>query len=352
MREEGAEAFFFRYDQIAALLPPIRFFGMSTSPNFDRRAFLTRTTHALMASGVAGLLANRYAENVFADSAKGTSSGSHSDFPIAIFTKVFQTHTFAELSDAVAVVGADGVEATIRSKGHIDPEQADTLIPEFVEALAKNQKKLLIAATGINEADKPSEKLLKVLRDNGVRYYRMGYYRYEKSKRGTSKLQEVREAAAKAKDLAAMNRELGVVGLYQNHYGKDYVGSLIWDLAILFEGIDRQDMGVALDLRHLHAEISGSYQTAVDVIRPHLRSIFLKDTRRDPLNGNTLTDVPLGEGLVSRDLFRDALQSITPAPISLHVEYFGQNAIPTDKIQPVVDAYRRDLTTLRGWIAS
>jgi len=318
---------------------------------FDRRTLLTKTTQAAIASGVAGFLANSSLQLAMAEPAKKVASGGGSDYPIAIFTKVFQTHTFAELSDAVAVVGADGVEATIRSKGHIESEQAADLIPQMVEALAKNEKRLLIAATGINQADKPSERLLTVLRDNGVRHYRMGYYRYEKSNRSGSMLQEVRNAAAQAKDLAAMNRELGVVGLYQNHYGKNYVGSLIWDLAILLEGIDRQDMGIALDLRHLRAEISGSYQTAVDVVRPHLRSIYLKDTRRDATNGDSLGDVPLGEGMVNRELFRDVFQSISPVPLSLHVEYFGQNAIPVGKIQPVVDAYRRDLVTLRSWIA-
>ncbi len=325
-------------------------------PTFDRRTLLAATTRAAFASGVAGLLVKSPALVAMAESAKMFTAEGDLKHPIAIFTKVFQSHNFAELSDAIATIGADGVEATIRSKGHVDPEQADTLIPQLVEALGKNKKRLLIAATGVTQADKSTEKLLTVLRDNGVRHYRMGYYRYEKSTSSVSMLQQVRNAAAKAKDLSALNRELGVIGLYQNHYGKDYVGSLIWDLAILMEGIDRQDMAIALDLRHLRAEIAGSYPSAVNVIRPHLGSIFLKDTLREAAQGKSLTesspkDVPLGEGLVQKELFRDVLQSIPPAPISLHVEYFGQNTIPVSEIQPVVDAYRRDLATLRSWMS-
>lgn len=330
--------------------------GYPTMPTFDRRTLLASATRAALATGIAGLLAKSPLSVAKAEPAKMFTAEVDSKHPIAIFTKVFQSHTFTELSDAIATIGADGVEATIRSKGHVDPEQADTLIPQLVEALGKNNKRLLIAATGITQADKSTEKLLTVLRDNGVRHYRMGYYRYEKPTSSESMLQQVRNAAAKAKDLAALNRKLGVVGLYQNHYGKDYVGSLIWDLAILMEGIDRQDMGIALDLRHLRAEIAGSYPSAVNVIRPHLGSIFLKDTRREAAEGKSLTesspkDVPLGEGLVQKELFRDVLQSIPAAPISLHVEYFGQNAIPVTEIQPVVDAYRRDLVTLRNWMS-
>ncbi len=323
--------------------------------SFDRRTLLVSTTRAALISGVAGLVAKSPLSIAAAEPAKAFAAEGDAKHPIAIFTKVFQSHTFNELSDAIATIGADGVEATIRSKGHVEPDQADSLIPKLIEALGKNKKLLLIATTGITQADKSTEKLLTVLRDNGVHHYRMGYYRYEKPNSSGSMLQQARNAAAKAKDLAVMNRELGVVGLYQNHYGKDYVGSLIWDLAILMEGIDRQHMGIALDLRHLRAEIAGSYPSAVNVIRPHLRSIFLKDTRREPAAGKSLTesspvDVPLGEGLVQKELFHDVLQSLPPAPISLHVEYFGQNAIPVNEIQPVVDAYRRDLITLRSWI--
>jgi hypothetical protein len=323
---------------------------------YDRRTLLVKTSQAVITSGVAVLLSNQLPRSTAAQPVTTPATKSDhlvgTDFPIAIFTKVFQLQSFRALSDAVTEVGADGIEATIRSKGQIDPEQAEVQIPKLVEALAKNKKRLLIAATDINEADKRTEKILTILRDHDVRYYRMGYYRYQKSNHTRSMLQEVRNAAAKAKDLAAMSRELGVSGLYQNHYGKDYVGSLIWDLAILLEGIDRQDMGIALDLRHLRGEISGSYETAVNVVRPHLRTIYLKDTRREGPKDSTLNDVPLGEGLVSRELFRDAFQSITPVPISLHVEYFGQNPIPTDKLPPVIDAYLRDLATLRGWMTA
>jgi len=274
-------------------------------------------------------------------------------FPLAIFSKVFKNHSFDQLADSVVEMDADGVEATIRDGGHIEPNKAESQVPELVAALTKRNKRLLIAASDINATGPDSVRLLKTLRENGVTHYRMGYYKYRS---GTSMLDQARAFAAKAKELADLNRELGMTGLYQNHFGNGYVGNLLWDLAIVMEGISPDVMGIAIDLRHLRAEISGSYQSALDSVRANLSSVYLKDTRRigESRAGDTrdmLDDVPLGEGMVNRELFRNAWQSLNPVPLSVHVEYFGQNPIAPDKIGPIVEAYKRDVATLRSWMA-
>jgi len=87
-------------------------------------------------------------------------------------------------------------------------------------------------------------------------------------------------------------------------------------------------------------------------VRPYLRSVYLKDTIRYGERKKSFKDVPLGEGLVSRDLFKEALLAIQQAPISFHVKYFGQDPIPIEKIGPVIQADRHDLATLRNWMLS
>lgn len=272
------------------------------------------------------------------------------DYPIAIFGKVFQKHSFDQLAEVLEITNADGVEATIRTGGHIDPSKGNygLQLAKMVTALAKRSKRLLIAATDINEATAENRDLLNALRDNGVKHYRMGYYKY---RQGLSMLDQVREFAAKAKELAALNHELGMVGLYQNHAGKDYVGSLLWDLAFVLQGIPVEDMGAALDLRHLRAEIGVSFSTAVNAIRPHLRSVYLKDTQRTGADGQTLKEVPLGEGMVTRELFRDVWKSVAPAPLSVHVEYHGQKPYAPGNDQVVIEANKKDVETLRSWMA-
>ena len=271
-------------------------------------------------------------------------------FPVAIFGKVFQKHSFTQLADVLEQTDADGVEATIRSGGHVDPEAKDfrPQLAKLVSTLADRGKRLLIAATDVNEVTPANRELLRILADNGVKHYRLGYWRYEP---GTPMIEQTRVFAAKAKELAALNHELGLVGLYQNHAGKDYVGSLIWDLAIVFQDVPVRDLGVALDLRHLRAEIGGSYLTAVNAIRLYLRSVYLKDTKRVSEDGQELEEVPLGKGMVNRALFKDVWKSIAPAPISVHVEYLGQKPHEPGKDAVVIDAYKNDVATLRAWMS-
>lgn len=268
-------------------------------------------------------------------------------FPVAIFTKVFQSHTFDQLAEVVVQTDADGVEATIRRGGHIEAENAEAQIDKLIAALANRHKRLLIAATDVNEVNADSERLLKTLADHGVSYYRTGYLKY---RRGTPMLDQVRGFRQQISELADLNRSLGMTAIYQNHAGKDYVGNLIWDLAILMEGIVPADLGVALDLRHLRVEIAGSFQAAVEAIRPHLRSVYLKDALRTGEKGSELQEVPLGSGMVTPQLFQDVWRAIQPAPLSVHVEYLGQRPIPVDQNGAVVNAYRRDVATLRSWM--
>ncbi len=303
----------------------------------QRRRFLQQLACATSATAVL---------NTFPALAEGATTP---DFPIAIFAKVFQAHSFDQLADAVTEMDADGIEATVRSGGHIDPAKAADQVPQMVEALAKRNKRLLIAASDVNQVTPDTERLLKTLRDNGVTYYRMGYLKY---KPGTAPLAQVHHFAAQAKELNELNRELGVVGLYQNHAGQNNVGNLVWDLAVLLDGISPEHLGVALDLRHLRAEIGGSYQAAVNAIRPNLRSVYLKDTQRVGDDGNKLQEVPLGKGMVSSELFHDAWRSIKPAPLAVHVEYLGQSPIPVAKNAEMIAAYKNDVATLRSWMAT
>ena len=77
-------------------------------------------------------------------------------WPIAIFEKVFEALTYDELARAIAEIGADGVEATIRPGGHISPETAAVEVPKMAEAMQKVGKRIAIAATSIGGVDEPT----------------------------------------------------------------------------------------------------------------------------------------------------------------------------------------------------
>lgn len=276
-------------------------------------------------------------------------------WPIAIFEKVFEGLDFGELADAVAETGADGIEATIRPGGHIEPERAADLVPKMAEALKKRGCSILIAATQIDSVDNPfAESLLRTLKDSGVDYYRMGYYWLDVNRPG---LPQLESAASKARELAALNAEIGIQGLYQNHSaGGDrnrvYLGALGWDAAWILKNIPPEHLGVAMDTRHLKQETGTSWRSAVIACKPHIRSIYLKDGVWEGERSERVRGVPLDEGFVDLSVFNFIRAGLEPMPLCLHMEWLGYRIFPKSEIPDAIQAHRKDIATIRRWLDS
>jgi sugar phosphate isomerase/epimerase len=273
---------------------------------------------------------------------------SGTEWPVAIFTKVFQRHSYDQLAAIVAEIEADGIEATVRRGGHIEPVRAAVEVPKMAAALAKAGKRLLLASTDITAPGEEAESVLKSLRDSGVTHYRTGYYRYEKAK---SRLDQVRRFTEDAMRLAELNQRIGIEGVYQNHAGDQYLGNVIWDLAMLMERIDPAWLGVALDLRHLRAEIGVSWRAMVDLIQPHVVTVFAKNSTWTNQGKPQLIGVPLADGMADAAMFRGIWKKIPkPAPLSVHVEYLGQEPLAVGETREMIAACRRDVAVLRSWM--
>lgn len=282
----------------------------------------------------------------------GAAELQQPEWPIAIFEKVFEGLNYTELAEAIAQIGADGVEATIRPKGHIEPAVAADEVPKMAEALKAHGKRILIAATGVASVDEPhTESLLTTLRDAGVTHYRMSHYRLDLSQ---PPLPQLRNFASQARELAALNKQIGIQGLYQNHSGgsrkSGYVGALGWDAAIMLEGIEPTSLGLAFDTRHLRKDTGSSWQTAVAVCKPHIRSIYVKDGTWLGGRGDQYKDVPLDTGFVNREVFETIRSGLPPMPLCIHMEWLGYRVFKKDEIPSAVEAHQRDIATLRSWL--
>jgi sugar phosphate isomerase/epimerase len=154
--------------------------------------------------------------------------------------------------------------------------------------------------------------------------------------------EQLEEFKPVARDLAAMNREIGITAVYQNHAGAQNVGASLWDLDQILEGISPKEIGVAFDVRHATVEALQSWPVRWDIMQPHLAAACLKDTRWEGLK---LKECPLGEGIVDKKLFQLVGQMNPEFPISLHVEYLQH-----DSVQANVDAMRKDFQALKELI--
>ena len=90
------------------------------------------------------------------------------------------------------------------------------------------------AITSVSSAK--SEEILRAAKKVGVQFYRLGFIYRQKDIALEKQLQEIR---AQFKDLAALNKQIGIGGLVQNHSGGTYLGGDLADLGELVSGFDR-----------------------------------------------------------------------------------------------------------------
>jgi sugar phosphate isomerase/epimerase len=254
------------------------------------------------------------------------------------------------MAERVAELGFDGVDLTVRAGGHVKPEFAARDLPRAVKALKGQGIAVPMMTSDITSADETARATLETAAEHGIQFYRLGYYQYSKDKSLDDSLSEVhRELDA----LARLNERIGICGDYQNHAGEGYFGASLWDLWFATREIDPRWIGSQFDLRH--ASVEGAMAWPIDLrrVEDRVHTVVAKDFRWDGKGG--VANCPLGTGVADFPRFFD-LVGRTGAPVTVHLEYplGGANdgareiTVPADT---VLDAMRRDLGTVRRWLA-
>jgi sugar phosphate isomerase/epimerase len=302
-------------------------------PTHDRRQFLTAVSTSLAAAALSA----------------GTT-GKAEDLPanpatkICVFTKPFNSLSFDELADRMAELGVDGIEAPIRAGGHVEPEQVEDRLPALHEALQKRGLEITVMTSDVNDpSDRLTERVLRTAATLGIPRYRMKYFKYDLKQ---SVIKQIRSWQPQLRELAAMNHDFGIQGLYQNHSGSTYCGAAIWDLRIALDGIPSDDLGIAYDIRHATAEGGTSWPATFNMIQPQIRTVYVKDFVWG--DGPQPINVPLGDGRVDPKFFSLLKTSGFSGPISLHEEYLDHR---DPKLVPEhLAAIGKDLAKLKAWL--
>ncbi|MGB7343999.1 MAG: sugar phosphate isomerase/epimerase family protein [Pirellulaceae bacterium] len=304
---------------------------ITNSSKLGRRQFLATTAATALASGVLN------SRTTFAADGESTKQ------KICVFTKPFNSLSFDELADKIADLGFDGIEAPIRKGGHVETEAIAEELPKLVEALKKRDLEITLVTSDINDPDdKLTTKFLRTLGTLGIKRYRMKYFHYDFDLPLEAQWEEWQP---KLKQLAAMNHEYGVQGLYQNHAGSKYLGASVWDLREVLAGIHPDDLGVAYDIRHATAEGTSTWPVGFRSIEPHLGMVYVKDFA---IENEKVVNVPLGEGYVDKEFFKLLAQRSYSDPISLHEEYLDHR---DPKLVPEhLAAMKKDLEVLKSWL--
>lgn len=240
------------------------------------------------------------------------------------FSKPLQWMNYDLLAESLAEAGADGIDLTVRPKGHVLPENVDRDLPLAIKAAEKQGLKVKMIVTNVLSADDPvQERVLKTAARNGVKIYRMGYFFYDFKKEIEQNLEEMTRTM---EGIAKLNESIGITGCYQNHHAwkPGIFGGVIWDLHKVLKNIDPEWMGCQYDVRHAIAECTGSWPLGTRLIAPWIRSICLKDfdLNNEQKNMPYPRNLPAGEGIVPWNIYFKLLKELKiNVPATVHIEW-------------------------------
>lgn len=264
-------------------------------------------------------------------------------FPLIGFTKPFQDIGFERTAEVVAEIGWSGIECPVRAKGQVLPERVEDDLPPLHAALQSHGLQLGLITTDIRRVDPLAERVLRAAAKLGVRRYRLASVHYDLAK---PILPQLAEWKAELRDLAALNRELGMTGGIQNHSGQDYIGAPVWDIHELVRDFDPKELGTCFDLGHATLEGGTSWPIEARLMEPFFTCVYVKDFAwQKGAQGWQPEWGPLGDGMVRREFFEWLKTTSYAGPISQHCEYL-QGAGPEQIAQ-----MKKDCAVLKGWLA-
>jgi sugar phosphate isomerase/epimerase len=300
-------------------------------PELSRRDFVARVCAASTTAAISSMALPL------------SAAAAESRFKIIAFTKPFRTLNAAQTAELVADVGWDGVELPVRAKdGQIPPEKVEEELPKFVEALRARGREVSIITTDITSVTPAVEKVLRTASRLGIKRYRLGFFTYAKDKPIPDQLNEI---APQLRELAALNKELGLQAGFQNHSGDSRVGAPIWDIWTMIKDLDPKAMGICFDIGHATIEGGLAWPTHFRLAALHLTAVFVKDFYwKKDVKGWKMEWCPLGEGMVKRDFFNRLKATNYAGPICQHHEYeLGDE-------KQMREHFKKDLATLGEWL--
>ena len=313
---------------------------MKSLKKYDRRTFIKQT-------GLTGALLP------VAPYLNEATPAKQNELVVSIFSKHLQFLNYQEMSSVAANIGFDGVELTVRKRGHVLPENASEDLPRAVSAIREAGLSADMIVSGITELNPLTRNVLETAAGLGVKYYRLGYFRYPPTGNLLGALDGFK---GRMQELAGLNKSLGIQGCYQNHSGTG-VGSNIWEVWNLLEGTDPLAMGAQYDIRHGVVEGGGSWSNGIRLIKDRIASIVIKDFRWEKIDGKwQIYNTPLGEGMVDFLAYFKILKEYEiKVPVTMHFEYdlfgieHGTTEVGKEDRKTVYEALKRDLGLVRKW---
>jgi len=277
--------------------------------SLSRRSFLTRSAAFAGTVPVAGALL------------PATHAASQSSAPpVCVFSKHLQfIEDYTELANAYKALGLDGADLTVRSGGHVEPDNVDEDLPRCAEAFDKAGLRIPMITTRLADGRDPdAEKILSAASKLGITYFRCGGGGYNLDEPIMPQLERTTRAMGRLAELAESH---GMAGGFHNHSGRGRIGAPMWDLHHIYEEVGSDALGSNFDVGHATIEGAyGAWEINAKLLAPHTKMVAVKDFVFD--RRGRVQWVPLGEGYVRLDRMLEIFSAEGfSGPISIHFEY-------------------------------
>lgn len=281
-------------------------------------------------------------ELLLASAAAAAGSAAPAMPALCIFSKHLPQLKYDELGKTARQMGFDGVDLTVRDKGHVLPERAAQDLPLAYEAIRAHGVAVPMITTGLTAANGAARPTLETAGRLHVPFWKPGYWRYRPDASVEAVLESVKEAASA---LCAIGGANGIAMGLHNHSGT-YVGAPVWDNREILAGLDPRWAGYYFDPCHATAEGGeGAWWTNLRLALPRLKMVAVKDFYWERSADKwRMRMCPLGQGMVDWPRFFGQLAAARfSGPVSLHLEYEARDEL---------DAIARDLSFARSRLAA
>ncbi|MGQ9727611.1 MAG: sugar phosphate isomerase/epimerase family protein [Candidatus Fervidibacter sp.] len=262
-----------------------------------------------------------------------------------MFSKHLQDLDFEQLGRVVSGMGFEGVDLTVRNRGHIEPHEAGSKLPIATKMLQKFNLNLTMITTNFTDAAEPfAEDVFATASECEVKFIKLGYWRY----REFGSLRRMVDSAKKSLEgIEKLSSRYGVCALVHTHSG-NFLTASPFVLAELLEGFETDFVAAYVDAGHIFVEggLMG-WQQGLEVLSGKIKVVACKDFAWVRESGVwKVKVVPIGEGIVRwREFFGCLRHFGFDGPISVHSEYEGWT---TEKI---IAQTSKDLIALKRFSA-
>jgi sugar phosphate isomerase/epimerase len=278
--------------------------------------------------------------------------GEGNSWRVHFFSKHLQFLDYHGAAEACAMAGMSGADLTVRPGGHVLPENVERDLPLAVKAFRDVGLTIEMMCSGITDPEDPlTEKVLGTASELGIKYYRLGYYKYDPALSVVNNLEKFR---VQMNGLARLNEKYKIHGAYQNHAGSNF-GAPVWDVWTVIKDMDPQWTGCQYDVRHATVEGNRSWPLGMKLLKDHIRCMVSKDFEWGEKDGRAIeVNVPIGEGIVDFETYFGMVKEMNiHGPITMHLEYemFPEKDMTlAEQKAHAIQLMRKDLDALKKYL--